>query len=52
MMVSLFMCLIQEVSSRANNKEVEEQGLEDLRRGKKVWNSRCGKWESKPSWKT
>lgn len=36
MMVSLFMCITQGVSSYADNKEVEEEGLEDLRRVKKV----------------
>lgn len=31
MMVSLFMCIIQGLSSHADNKEAEEEGLEDLR---------------------
>lgn len=47
-MVSLFM---QEVTFYADNKEVGEVGLGDLRKVKKDWKS-CGKWESKLSWET
>lgn len=36
MMVSLFMCFIQGLSSHADNKKAEEEGLEDLRAVKKV----------------